>query len=216
MASSGIKTLAIQVPMPGAPLFAVNNHAAGQASGKALASEAQRRWGAAPPVAVVIGMPEAGALFIERATGAKESMRKVFPGIELKEFSSKNDVANVRQLVTDLLTSHPGRKVMVWVHVDEMAMAAVSAVANAGRNTDVVISTTGGGHATFPTILKRDSTLLGTYSFFPEAWGPSLVPVARKLLQGETVAERMEPPRQLFLDAANLRTYYPGAKVEGA
>lgn len=72
MAGAGIKVLAIQVPVPGAPLFAVDN----SASGRVLAEEGKRRWPDAVPVAVIIGLPEAGPMFRDRGEAAKRAPRR--------------------------------------------------------------------------------------------------------------------------------------------
>lgn len=96
MAGAGIKVLAIQVPVPGAPLFAVDNSASGADSGRVLAEEGKRRWPDAVPVAVIIGLPEAGPMFRERGEAAKRAIAAVYPGVTFEEFSSKSDVGHVR------------------------------------------------------------------------------------------------------------------------
>ena len=207
MAEAGIKVLAVQVPVPNAPLFAVDNQASGADSGRVLADEAKRRWPGATPVFVVIGFPEAGPIFLERANAAKEAIGKVYPGAKFEDFSSRGDPAYVRQTVTDLLTRFPDRKVAIWVHLDEVALAAISAVRNSDRGNDVIISTTGGSKAVYAEIKRKGSPLLGTYSFFPELWGDDLLAISGRMLRGESVEARAYPKRQLFLDARNLSQY---------
>ena len=204
LSEAGVKVLALQVPVPGAPLLAVDNAAAGTESGQVLASEGRKRWPNDKPVLVIIGLPEAGPVFLERGAAARATMLKTYPGEKVEEFSSKGDVGYVRQTLTDLLTRYPGRKLLVWVHVDEMALAAVSAVRNADRAADVLVATTGGSKSVFPEIRRAGSPLIGTYSFFPALWGDQLLKIADRMLRGEAVEARHYPQRQLFLTAQNL------------
>lgn len=206
---ANLKTLAIQVPVGEAPLFAVDNFASGTDSGKYTAEMAKARWGAEEPLHVIIGLPEAGPLFLERADGARAAISKVYPNTKFTEFSSKNDAGSTRQLVTDILTRNPGRKITFWVHVDAMALAVLAAVRNQGREKDVLISTTGGDHAVFPEIRRPGTPFLGTYSFFPEMWASDVIPLARRMLKGESVPSRTSPRRQLFVHAENIDKYYP-------
>jgi ribose transport system substrate-binding protein len=208
MEEARIKVLAIQAPVGKAPLYAVDNRDSGTQSGQVLAETAKARWPGDAPVVVIVGVPEAGPLFAERAAGARESIANVYPGVSFVEFSSKNDAGNTRQLATDTLTRNPGRKVLFWVHVDAMALAALAAVRNAGREADCLISTTGGDQAAFPEIRKK-SSYLGTFSFFPELWAEDLLPVAIRMLRGEAVPERIYPKQALFVTAANIDRYYP-------
>lgn len=207
MEGAGIKVLAIQVPVPGAPLFAVDNSASGADSGRVLAEEGKRRWPDAVPVAVIIGLPEAGPMFRERGEAAKRAIAAVYPGVTFEEFSSKSDVGHVRQTTTDLLTRHPGRRMLIWAHVDEVALAAVSAIRNTGRGADAVVSTTGGSSAALAELRRPGSPLLGTYSFFPELWGSDVFDLAERMLAGEAVPERSSPRRQMFVTAANVAQF---------
>lgn len=208
MEEARIKVLAIQVPVGRAPLYAVDNKASGTESGRVLAEVAKARWPSETPVVVIIGVPEAGPLFAERAEGAREAISRIYPGISFVEFSSKNDAGNSRQLAADTLTRHPRRKLLFWVHVDAMALAVLAAVRNAGRESDCLISTTGGDHAAFPEIRRRGS-YLGTYSFFPELWAEDILPIAISMLRGEAVPERIYPRQALFVTADNIDRYYP-------
>jgi ribose transport system substrate-binding protein len=209
MDEAKIKVLAIQIPVPGAPLFAVDNAASGTESGRILAETAKAKWGDETPVGIIIGIPESGPLFLERANAAKESIRKVYPNIAFQEFSSKNDAANTRQIATDMLTRNPNKKILFWVHVDAMALAALAAIRNAGRENEALVSTTGGDRAAFPEIRRTGSSFLGTYSFFPELWAQDVIPLAERMLKGEQVPARTFPQRQLFITSRNIDQFYP-------
>ena len=59
--AAGIPILAINHPVPGAPLYTIDNAAAGRAAAEALVQFATRSWTGQPIVAVVIGRVSAAA-----------------------------------------------------------------------------------------------------------------------------------------------------------
>lgn len=209
MEEARIPVLAIQVPVPGAPLYAVDNPLSGRESGKVLAETAKAKWGGTTPLALIIGLPEAGPLFIERSEAAKKAIQGVYPDVKFDEHTSKNDTGVARQVTADFLTRHPTGKVIIWVHVDGMALASLAAVRNAAREADVLIATTGGDRAMFPELRKPGSPVVGTFSFFPENWGGEVLDLTARMLRGEKLPSLTHPGKQLFLTAQNIDQHYP-------
>ncbi len=206
---ANVKTLSIQTPLAGYPLYAVDNRRSGAEGGRALVDYATKKWSSVKPVIMIIGSPELGPVFQERAAAAKEQMQAGFAGAPVVEFSSKNDAGNTRQLVFDTLTRFPDQKFIIWVHLDAMALAALAAARNANREGDVLIASTGGDAAAFPEIRKENSSFIGTFSFFPELWGEDLLTLGGKILSGESVPERNNPSRAEFVTRENIGQLYP-------
>jgi ribose transport system substrate-binding protein len=209
LSEASVPTISIQTPLPGYPLYAVDNKRSGAEGGRALVNCASKKWPNQKPVIMVIGSPELGLIFQERAAAAKQQMEAGFPGAQVVEFSSKNDAGNTRQLVFDTLTRFPDQKLVIWVHLDSMALAALAAARNADREGDVLIAATGGDAAAFPEIRKENSPFIGTYSFFPELWGEDLLAFAEEILLGNPVPERSNPSRAEFLTRENIAQLYP-------
>jgi ABC-type sugar transport system substrate-binding protein len=209
MDEAKIPVLAIQAPVAEAPLFAVDNLAAGTESGRVLAETAKDKWPTQTPVVVIIGLPESGPMFLERGEGAKKAINTAYPGVDMIDYTSQNDAGYVRQLATDTLTRFPNRKVLFWVHVDAMALAALAAVRNSGREQDCLISATGGERAAFPEIRRENSAYVGTYSFFPELWGDDILALAGAMLRKEAVPPKSNPKKQLFVTKQNIDQHYP-------
>ena len=207
MKEAGVKVLAIQTPIPDFPVFVVDNLRAGTVSGLARADAAKARWPAITPVAVLIGSPELGPVFQERAAGAKDALEKAYPDAKLVEFSSRNDAGNTRQLVFDTLTRFPNSKLIIWVRIDAMALAAVR---NANREADVLIAATGGDAAAYSEVRKPTSPFIGTYSFFPQLWGEEVISIGEQMLNGKAVPARSNPSQAEFVTAANYGKFYPG------
>jgi ribose transport system substrate-binding protein len=201
--------ITVQTPALDAPMFAVDNKLSGEESGNALAEKFKNKWPSAVPVALILGWPEQGPLFIDRAEAAKKAILEALPKTTISEFSTTGDPNRARQVTADFLTQHPGAKAMIWAHVDAMGVSALAAARNAGREGDVLIATTGGDRSVFPELRKPDSAFIGTFSFFPENWGDDLIDLAVKELGGAALPKHISPRKQLFLTYANLKEYYP-------
>jgi ABC-type sugar transport system substrate-binding protein len=206
---AGLPTISVQSRVPGTPLFAVDNALAGYEAGKAVAAAAKKRWPGVTPAVFLISLPEGGPLFVERAAAARKGVLEVFPGATIEEASSKDDPKTASAITTSVLTRNPGRKVVIFSHVDSMGIAALTAVRNSGREADVLISSTGGEAVVFPEIRKPNGAYVGTFSFFPDKWAADLLDLATKLARGESIPETVRPTRQLFVDADNIDQHYP-------
>ena len=112
--------ITIQTPALDAPMFAVDNKLSGKELGKALAENFKKKWPNVAPLALILGWPEQGPLFIDRAEAAKKAILETLPKTTISEFSTTGDPNRARQVTADFLTQHPGAKAMIWAHVDAM------------------------------------------------------------------------------------------------
>jgi ribose transport system substrate-binding protein len=208
LTAAGIKGIAIQVPMAGFPLYRVDNVLAGTLGGRAIAEKAKATW-KVEPIMLVMGYPESGALFQSRAKGAINGAKGVFPNVKVFEDTTKGDPERCRSVVADFLTAHPNEKIILWTHVDQMALACLSAVKAANRLGDVYIAQTGGDPSIFPELRSADSIIVGTASFFPEKWGEDLVPLAIQMLNGDVTPPPVMEPKTIFITHDNINTHYP-------
>jgi ABC-type sugar transport system substrate-binding protein len=206
--AAGLPTLSVQSRVPETPLFAVDNELAGHTGGKAVATAAQKRWPGGMPAVFLISLPEGGPVFLDRAKAARKGILEVFPAATISEESSKDDPRTASAITTSFLTRNPGKRVIIFSHVDSMGIAALTAARNSGREADVLISSTGGEAIVFPEIRKPNSAYVGTFSFFPDGWGKDLLELAAKLARGEQIPDITRPARQLFVDADNINQYY--------
>ncbi len=71
--------ITVQTPALDAPLFAVDNKLSGHYFGRALAEAFKQKWPPAAPLALILGWPEQGPLFIDRANAAKQAILAVLP-----------------------------------------------------------------------------------------------------------------------------------------
>lgn len=206
---AGIPILSVQTRVPDTPIFAVHNALAGYEACRRLSQAARKRWGAKPPVIFLLSFPEGGPLFLERTDACKRAMAEELPGTPIQEQSTKNDTGRARAVTTDFLTRNPKQKVIIWAHVDSMAIAALTAARNSDREGDLLVSATGGDAAVLPEIRKVNGSYIGTFSFFPENWGQDILELAVKVARKQSVPEVTRPTKQVFVTRENIDKLYP-------
>src|SRR5262245_1272957 len=211
--AAGIPVLAVNEAAPGAPLYSLDNAVAGRIAGDALAQFAARTWAGQPTAAVVIGRVSANP---ERVQGVAEALRKRLPAAQLTMLETQGNAAQVAPLLGPLLASQPPRKVLIAATDDATALAAKAAVEAAGRARDAAIvgqgvdrSIRGGANdrkELDPS--NRASIVLGSVAFYLDRMGYQVLPLAMRMLRGETVPARTVTPHKL-ITPANVFAEYP-------
>ena len=211
--ASGIPLLAVNEPVPGAPLYSLDNAAAGRIAGDALAQFAAKSWPGQPTAAIVIGRL---ATQRERVQGVIDSLRKRLPNARVSTLETQGNPAQVAPLLGALLTSQPTSKLLIAATDDATALAAKSAVEAAGRARDAAIV----GHGVDRSIHggandrkeldpnNRASIVLGSVAFYLDRIGYQALPLALRMLRGESVPARTATPHKL-ITPANVFAEYP-------
>lgn len=215
--AAGIPVLALNYPVPGAPLYALDNVAAGRVAGEALAQFALRSWRGQPTAALVVGNLSATADRVpERAQGVAEALAGRLPGVRVATLDTKGNPAQVGPLLGKFLAAHPTSKVLVAATDDTTALAAKSAVEAEGRVHDTAIVSHGvdrtihGGMNDRKEIdpNNRGSVVIGSVAFFLDRYGYEVLPLAMRMLRGESVPARVSA-RNVLVTAANVFLEYP-------
>ena len=215
--AAGIKVLAINTPVPDAPLYTLDNRAAGRIAGEALSEYAARSWRGQPAIGIVIGNLRAGEYRIpDRAQGASEGLKRHLPALKIAGLDTQGNPAQVGPLLSKVLTASPATKVLVAAMDDASALAAKSTLESAGRLPDGAIVGQGvdrsvhGGMNDRKEIdpSNRGSIVIGSVAFYLDRYGYEVLPIAARMLSGETVAPRTVTPHRL-ITAANVFIEYP-------
>lgn len=215
--AAGIPVLALNYPVAGAPLFALDNVAAGRVAGEAMAEFALRSWRGQPTVAVVVGDLSAAADRVpERAQGVTEVLARRLPAVHVTQLDTKGNPAQVGPLLGKFLAAHPTGKVLLAATDDTTALAAKSAVEGAGRVHDTAIVSHGvdrtihGGMNDRKEIdpNNRGSIVIGSVAFFLDRYGYEVLPLAMRMLRGESLPARVSA-RNVLVTAANVFLEYP-------
>ena len=215
--AAGILVLAVNDPVPGAPLYALDNVAAGRMAGEALAQFATRAWSGQPTVAVAIGRVSAAAERVpERVRGVSDALRERMPAARLTTLDTQGNPAQVAPLLGAFLSANPSRKVLIAATDDATALAAKAAVETTGRARDAAIVGQGvdrtihGGINDRKEIdpTNRNSIVIGSVAFYLDRLGYEVLPLALRMLRGEPVPPRTLTPHKL-ITAANVFIEYP-------
>ena len=185
-----IPVVAINDPVPGAPLYTLDNAAAGVLAGEALGDFGLSTWRGASVLAVVIGN-----------IGARDD---------------RGNPAQIGPLLGRLVAGQPGAKLLIAATDDTSALAAKAALETAGRLADAAIVSHGvdrsihGGMNDRKELdpSNRGSVVIGSVAFYLDRLGYDVLPLALRVLHGEPV-----PPRTLtkhkLITTANVFVEYP-------
>jgi ABC-type sugar transport system substrate-binding protein len=212
-----IPLLALNYPIAGAPIYTVDNVAAGRVAGEALAQFAGRSWRGQPVAAAVIGNLSATTDRVpERARGVAEALAQRLPAVRVGSLDTKGNPAQVGPLLGKFLGGQSRGKLLLAATDDTTALAVKAAVEAAGRAQDTAIVSHGvdrsihGGMNDRKEIdpTNRGSIVIGSVAFYLDRYGYDVLPLAMRMLRGEAVPPRVVT-RHTLITAANVFIEYP-------
>jgi len=215
--AAGIRSLAINTPVPGAPLYTLDNRAAGRIAGEALSEYGAKNWRGLPTIGVIVGNLRAQEHRIpDRVQGASEGLKRHLPALKITPLETQGNPALVGPLLAKVLATQPATKVLIAAMDDASALAAKSALESAGRLADGAVVGQGvdrsvhGGMNDRKEIdpSNRGSIVIGSVAFYLDRYGYEILPIAMRMLRSETVAPRTVTPHRL-ITAANVFIEYP-------
>jgi ribose transport system substrate-binding protein len=213
----GIPVLAINHPVPGAPLYTADNVAAGRIAGDALGDLAVRSWRGQPTIAVLLGhLGDQANRIPERAQGVVEGLKRHLPAIRVTPIDTQGNPAQVGPLLGRLLAAQPSVKVLVAAMDDATALLAKTALEAAGRAPDAAIASHGVDRSVHGGVNdrkeidpnNRGSIVIGSVAFYLDRYGYEVLPLALRMLRGESLPPRTITPHRL-ITAANVWREYP-------
>lgn len=215
--AAGIRALALNYPVSGAPLYTADNLAAGNIAGRALAEFARQNWSGQSVIAVIVGdLGDVRPAMADRVQGIVQSLQRELPDIAPERLDTSGNPVRVEGLLGKLLRAQSGKKVLVAALDDPTALAAKTAIEIAGRLGDCVIVSHGvdrsvhGGASDKKELdpNNRGSILLGSVAFFLDRYGYEVLPLALRMLNGETIPLRTAT-RHVLVTARNVFQVYP-------
>ena len=217
LAAAGIPALALVDPLPGAPLYGPDNHAAGRIAGRALGAFARENWPEEAVLGVLIGdLADPGPAITDRVQGITEGVHETLPTLKLASLDTGGQPVRADALLTKFLLAERGQRLLIATLDDLAAVYAKNAVEMNRRQSDCVIVSQGldrnihGGASEKKEIdpHNRGSVVLGSVAYFMDRYGDEVLPLALRLLKGETL-----PPRtvthHVLVTANNVFREYP-------
>ncbi|HEX8237508.1 MAG TPA: sugar ABC transporter substrate-binding protein [Abditibacteriaceae bacterium] len=213
--AKNIPVIAIDIPMPGAAFFGVNNPVAGQMAGKGLGQWIKKNWNGQVDALIMLELPQSGPIPAARMKGQRDGLESVvgkIPEAKVKHLDSKNTLEEARKLVSDTLTTLPdARHIAVVCINDDTAQGAIAAAEAAGRKEHIAVVAVDASDRGREQIRKPDSRQIGSTASFPEKYGDKLVPAMIKAIDGQTLPKEFYT-NHAFLTKGNVDKYYPNDK----
>jgi ribose transport system substrate-binding protein len=217
LAAAGIPALALVDPLPGAPLYGPDNRAAGRIAGRALGAFARETWPDEPVLGVLIGdLADPGAAVADRVQGVTEGVQESLPTLKLASLDTAGQPVRADALMTKFLQTQRGQRLLIATLDDLAAVYAKNAIEMNRRQSDCVIVSQGldrnihGGASEKKEIdpNNRSSVVLGSVAYYMDRYGDEVLPLALRLLGGETLPPRTAT-RHVLVTAANVFQEYP-------
>jgi ribose transport system substrate-binding protein len=217
LAAAAIPALALVHPLPGAPLYGPDNRAAGRIAGRALGAFAKETWADERVLGVLIGdLAEPVPAITDRIEGITDGVHESLPALKLAPLDTGGQSVRADALLTKFLQTQPGQRLLIATLDDLAAVYARNAVELSRRQSDCIIVSQGldpnihGGASEKKEIdpNNRSSVVLGSVAYFMDRYGYDVLPLALRLLAGETL-----PPRtvtqHVLVTAGNVFRLYP-------
>lgn len=205
---AGIPVIAIDIPLPGATFFGVDNYRAGRLGGAAAGAAARDRWGDDVDRVIALELPRAGQPAAARMAGMLDALREILPIPEsiVSHVAGTNIRADARRLATDLLRDIPTGSRTIWLASnDELGIGAIEAYRAVGRSGEAIVMTQGADHLARRELANPDSPLVASVAFVPEGYGDRLIPLAQSILE-----QRPVPPAVFVDHEVVTRASHPG------
>ncbi len=183
--TADIPVIAVDVPLPGATYFGVDNYVAGQIGGNAAADTAIERWGGSVDRVVSLDLGAAGRTPAARMQGQLDALRGriTVSDDQIVHIDAGISRSDTQIAVADMLHAFPDQARVVYLAgTDEVALGAIDAIKQADMSELSVVVSQGADAGARAEILTPGSPLVGAVSYVPERYGPQLLQLALAIL----------------------------------
>ncbi len=202
---AGIPLLAIDIPMPSAIYFGVDNYEVGRLGGQALAQFANDQWNGNLSRVLLLELPEAGPVPQARVLGTVDGIRTVWPDLDENNVLHKDGkgterggYAATRQIAQSL---GPKEYLLIAAANDNCTRGAIRAIRELHRERSTAIMSQGWGpdQELEIELQRTDSPLIGAIAYFPEKYGERILPLVLQCLKRQPVAPSYYSEHKLIL-----------------
>ncbi len=217
LAAAHIPVLALVDPIPGAPLYGPDNRAAGRIAGRALGDFARETWPDETVRGLLLGdLADPGPAITDRVQGITDGVHETLPALKFALLDTGGQPVRADALVTKFLRAERGQRLLIATLDDLTAVYAKNAIELNRRQSDCVIVSQGldrnihGGASEKKEIdpNNRGSVVLGSVAYYMDRYGYDVLPLALRMLAGETLPPHILTQHKL-VTAANVFREYP-------
>lgn len=207
-----IPVMAVDIQLPGAPFFGINNKELGYINGVYAADYIKENWDGQVDYVVLITQIASGEEVQKRVRSSVDALKD--SGIEIGEvveIEGENDAGIAQKRFNDFLTSHPEtEKVAVFTINENTAQGAHAAATTANREWDTrIFSANCGTQFVEPMyVTQGNQSWVSTVANFPEFYGDQVCAIIESYIAGGTLEEEY-PANLVVIDWENIKEYYP-------
>ena len=209
--SAGIPVIAIEIPHPGATFFGANNYQAGLLGGRAGALWVKKHWGGVVESILLIEESLGGPLVKLRVSGMLAGLREVLKnleGVPTLEIDARGSLERTMVAVRRHLRRVPPRRTIVLAGNDPMAIGAVRAFEECGREKQCCVVGQNASLDTREELRRSHSSLIGSVAYFPERYGDEIIRLGAAILSGHSVPPAVFTRHEL-ITRENVNRMYP-------
>lgn len=185
-----IPVIAIDIPLPGATYFGVDNYTAGRIGGQAIADEVARRWNGRLDYVIALALPRSGPTPAARIQGQIDTIREavdIAPD-RIVWLDSENVFETAYRRTCELLERiQVGQQIAVAPVNDAVARGAIAALDATGHTANAIVVSQGADRLALEEMQRPGSALIGAVAFSPESYGERVIPLALEILAGKDV-----------------------------
>jgi ribose transport system substrate-binding protein len=204
---------AVDIPQPPCQtsFMGVDNAYGGFVAGEKAGETVKAAWKCKYDAWISLEEPEIGQPNTDRLGGYRKGFQSVCPGpiVNLKKVGFDATLDKARTLVTDLLTTLPGKHHIIVASIDDEGIeGAFAAAKSAGRPKDVWGISLGVADKTSRCGIKTNPNWLASTAIFPEKYGWTGVPAIIQAIKGKKLPKLLYIPLHA-VNSQNISTYYP-------
>lgn len=212
-AGPNVPVFAIDIPQPPCQtsFMGVDNAYGGFVAGVKAGQTVKASWGCKYDAWISLEQPEIGAPNEQRMGGYRKGFQSVCPGPikSLKKVGFDATLDKARTLVTDLLTTLPGKHRIIVASIDDEGVeGAFAAAKSAGRPKDVWGISLGVADKVAKCGIKNNPNWLSSTAISPEKYGWTAVPAMIQAIKGKKLPKLLYIPL-IAVNSKNIGRYYP-------
>jgi ribose transport system substrate-binding protein len=215
--SANVPVIAIDIPMPGATYFGVDNYRAGALAGDAAIRWIKKRWRGQLDKVISLEQPESGALPAARIQGQIDRLKSAFPlsDHDLIRCETRGDLEGSQQAAVRALRGVPHDKFVLFIGINfNSALGSLAAAETLDRQAVTAVVSQNASVRIRNELIQRNPMLIGAVDYFPQNYGADVIPLAVSILQGQPIPPAIYTDHVL-LTADNIHQIYPeGLRVE--
>lgn len=209
----GVPYIAVDIPQPPCQtsFMGVDNAYGGTVAGVKAGQTAKAKWNCQYDAWISLEEPEIGAPNEQRMGGYRKGFQSVCPGPikNLQKVGFDATLDKARTIVTDKLTTLPGKHRIIVASIDDEGVeGAFAAAKSAGRPNDVYGISLGVADNVAKCGIKTNPNWLASTAISPEKYGWTGINALIAAVKGTKVPKLLYVPLHA-VNSANISTYYP-------